>query len=239
MQAADRPIVEPFDYDTNPQRRQLTKLAAEKYSLIGDAHEVVVKRFVGEGITSVLDVGCGTGKLMSLLHAEGVKDVVGIDRSPMQLSMATGVVIRGDASALPFPDNTFGGAAALYMLYHLSDPAAAVAECYRVLQPGGLFAARAASIFASPELASVLPDYGVMTTFQSDNGVEVISDVFDDLQVNPWDGPYVHLPDREALVLYLRGRRLSVTEAERAAGTIDTPLTLTKKGAIFYGRKPG
>ena len=80
----------------------------------------------------MLDVGCDTGKLVSLLNEEGVEDVVGIDPSPTQLSTATGVVIRGDASALPFPEDTFGGDV-YAVLYHLSDPVAAVAECYRVL----------------------------------------------------------------------------------------------------------
>ena len=130
-------FIEPFDYDTNPERSHLTGLATERYSLSGDVHEVVVERFVAERITSVLDVGCGRGKLGGLFRSQGAEDAVGIDRSPTQLSTATSVLILGTALALAFSDDKFGGAAALYMLYHLQGPVAGVAECFRVLRPGG------------------------------------------------------------------------------------------------------
>jgi SAM-dependent methyltransferase len=46
----------------------------------------------------------------------------------------------GDAAALPCDDRSFDSAALLYVLYHLSDPAQALAEAHRVLRPGGLVA---------------------------------------------------------------------------------------------------
>ncbi len=42
-----------------------------------------------------------------------------------------------DAAALPFEDESFDGAIAMHMLYHLPDPAMAVADMFRVLKPGG------------------------------------------------------------------------------------------------------
>ena len=123
------------------------------------------------------------------------------------------------------------------MLYHLEDPVQAVAECHRVLSPGGLFAACAPSMYDSPELQSVLPGYGVPSTFDSENAPEIVGSVFGEIEVDAWDGPYVHLPDREALALYLRGRRLSPAAAGRALDAIDTPLTLTKRGSIIFARK--
>ena len=154
------------------------------------------------------------------------------------LKAASGARVFGDARVLPFRSDVFGGAAVLYMLYHLEDPVRAVAESHRVLRPGGLFAACAPSMYDSPELQSVLPGYGVSSTFDSENAPEIVGSVFGEIEIDAWDGPYVRLPDREALILYLRGRRLTSSAAERASDAIDTPLTLTKRGAVIYARKP-
>ncbi|MGB2591616.1 MAG: class I SAM-dependent methyltransferase [Candidatus Acidiferrum sp.] len=57
---------------------------------------------------------------------------------------ANGAVLQGDASALPFPENTFSSAIAILMLHHLRSQEAqerAFAEVFRVLRPGGLFLA--------------------------------------------------------------------------------------------------
>ena len=238
MPAADRrPCPEPLDYDTDPDRFRVNALTAKQFGLAEDVHEDVAGRFADEGIDRVLDVGCGQGRLLGLLRDVGIA-TVGLDSLPTMLKDAPGLRVFGDARMLPFPDNAFGGVAALYMLYHLEDPVQAVAECHRVLRPGGLFAACAPSRYDSPELQSVLPGYGVPSTFDSENAPEIVGSVFPDIEIDAWDGPYVHLPDREALALYLRGRRLSPAAAERASHTIDTPLTLTKRGAIIFACKP-
>ena len=233
-----RPRPDPVDYDTDPDRFRVTALASRRYALAGDVHEDVADRFATEQVDRVLDVGCGKGKLLGLLRDIGIP-AVGLDASPTMLKAASGPRVFGDARMLPFPDNTFGGAAALYMLYHLEDPVQAVAECHRVLKPGGLFAACAPSMYDSPELQSVIPGYGVPSTFDSENAPEIIGSVFGEVEIDAWDGPYVHLPDCEALALYFRGRRFSPAAADRASRAVDTPLTLTKRGAIIFARKPG
>ena len=232
----DTPHPEPLDYDTDPERFRTTTFAGRKYGLVGDVHGDIAARFARERVDRVLDVGCGNGRLLALLQDVGIS-TVGLDASPAMLKSASGPRVFGDARMLPFPDSTFGGAAALYMLYHLKDPVQAVAECHRVLRPAGLFAACAPSMYDSPELQSVLPGYGVPTTFDSENAPEIIGSVFGEVEIDAWDGPYVHLPDPEALALYLRGRRLSPSAAERALEAIDTPITLTKKGSIIYARR--
>ena len=237
MPAPERPSgPEPFDYDTDPERFRINSLAAQEFGLAGDVHEDVADRFAKEHTDLALDIGCGQGRLLDRLRDKGVS-AVGLDASPTMLKAASAPRVLGDARTLPFPQDTFGGSAALYMLYHLDDPVQAVVECHRVLRPGGLFAACAPSRYDSPELESVLPGFGIPSTFDSENAPEIVGSVFPDIQVDAWDGPYVHLPDREALALYLRGRRVSPSAANRALDTIDTPLTLTKRGAIIYARK--
>src|SRR5687767_9811775 len=147
--------------------------------------------------------------------------------------------LRGDAARLPFRSGTFGAAAALYMLYRLPEPRAAIEEAYRVLRPGGLFAAAAPSRFDAPELADLLPPRGD-ATFDSELAPELIGRYFEDIEVDAWDGPYVHLPDEEALRRYLVAYGVSSDRAaELARHHADrVPLDLTKRGAIVYGRKP-
>jgi SAM-dependent methyltransferase len=52
-------------------------------------------------------------------------------------------VIEGDATAMPFADASFSGAVSFTMLHHVPSPALQdrlLAEVYRVLKPGGIFA---------------------------------------------------------------------------------------------------
>lgn len=52
-------------------------------------------------------------------------------------------VVNGDATALPFPDSSFSGAVAFTMLHHVPSPKLQdqiLAEVWRVLRPGGVFA---------------------------------------------------------------------------------------------------
>ena len=52
-------------------------------------------------------------------------------------------VVEGDATAMPFPDGSFSGVVSFTMLHHVPSAAAQdrlLAEAYRVLRPGGVFA---------------------------------------------------------------------------------------------------
>lgn len=50
----------------------------------------------------------------------------------------------------------------------------------------------------------------------------------------------IHLPDPAALTLFLRGRRLTERDARRAAAGFRTPLDVTKRGCLVWGRRsPG
>jgi ubiquinone/menaquinone biosynthesis C-methylase UbiE len=98
----------------------------------------------------VLEIGAGPGAATDELRkrADRVTSLeyshafaVGIAR---RSAGTNGTVVQGDASALPFPENTFSAAIAVLVLHHLRTREAqerAFAEVFRVLRPGGAFLA--------------------------------------------------------------------------------------------------
>ena len=103
----------------------------------------------------LLDLGCGEGKGTLLLRDLGYR-VVGLDVSTKSLATAAGhlsdhPLVAANACCLPFTDESFDGVIAecsLSLVEHRRD---ALAECYRVLRPGGCLAitdvfARAAAV---------------------------------------------------------------------------------------------
>ena len=80
----------------------------------------------------VLDVGAGTGKLTAVLREESPGEVVALDADRRLLGEILGPRVRGDATRLPFPDDSFDVVVCQALLVNLPDPAAAVQEFARV-----------------------------------------------------------------------------------------------------------
>jgi SAM-dependent methyltransferase len=90
----------------------------------------------------VLEAGCGAGALAARMMAELGADVVAIDTSErmVDLTRSRGVEAQlADVRELPFEDASFDCVVAGWLLYHVSEPDRAIAECARVLRPGGRF----------------------------------------------------------------------------------------------------
>lgn len=86
----------------------------------------------------VVDVGCGNGAYVSRLRAERpALRVLGLDLSPGMAAATGAPAAVADASRLPLPDDVAEGVLCLHMLYHVPEPAAAVAELARVRAAGG------------------------------------------------------------------------------------------------------
>jgi SAM-dependent methyltransferase len=85
-----------------------------------------------EGRDRILDVGCGTGELTSVLRSEADCGVVGLDTDRDLLGHAEGPVVLGDALSLPFEDNAFDLVVCQALLINLPDPAAAARQFSRV-----------------------------------------------------------------------------------------------------------
>jgi SAM-dependent methyltransferase len=89
----------------------------------------------------ILDIGCGTGGNLETLTRRG--QAVGMDLSTAALQLAhrrdLPRLLQGSALALPYADQSFALVTAFDVLYHrwITDDHLALAEIYRVIQPGG------------------------------------------------------------------------------------------------------
>lgn len=92
----------------------------------------------------VLDIGCGTGRVVDVLARRGVR-AWGVDPSAEMLAQARGCrppgggFKEGRAERLPFKDGWFDGAVMRQVVQHL-ELEAAFGEAARVLRPGGRLA---------------------------------------------------------------------------------------------------
>jgi ubiquinone/menaquinone biosynthesis C-methylase UbiE len=98
-----------------------------------------------------IDVGCGNGAFTELLAQRcAPAEIQAIDPSEAQLAYARtrpGVEMaafsKGDAMALPFPEDRFDAATMALVIFFVPDPAKGLAEMVRVVRPGGTIAAYA------------------------------------------------------------------------------------------------
>jgi ubiquinone/menaquinone biosynthesis C-methylase UbiE len=107
------------------------------HDLLDDLEVETVRRF-GEG-KDVLEVGCGTGLLLTRF-SDFARSAKGIDLSPgmLEKAKARGLdVVEGSATALPFADQSFDVACSFKVLAHIPDISAALSEMLRVVRPGG------------------------------------------------------------------------------------------------------
>lgn len=90
----------------------------------------------------VLDVACGEGYGSAAMLKAGASSVVGVDIAPEVCEHARrkyGVDARvGDALALPLDDASVDLVVSFETIEHVTDPAKFLAECARVLRPGGM-----------------------------------------------------------------------------------------------------
>ncbi len=136
----------------------------------GQMHHQIAERTVDLALTCVpaptrvLDVGCGTGYLLGQLAARAPQAEVlaGIDAAPQMIAVATQTAAdhrlrftAGTAEHLPWPAGTFDLVISTTSFDHWADQRAGLAECARVLAPGGsLVLADVFSLLLLPTLAA-------------------------------------------------------------------------------------
>lgn len=94
----------------------------------------------------ILDVGCGTGYLLRRLAARcpEAAELAGIDAAPTMIEVAVAMAAddrlrfrEGTAEKLPWPAGTFDLVVSTTSFDHWADQQAGLAECARVMAPGG------------------------------------------------------------------------------------------------------
>ncbi|MGH8960421.1 MAG: class I SAM-dependent methyltransferase [Jatrophihabitantaceae bacterium] len=96
---------------------------------------------------SVLDVGCGTGRLLRMLASglESASELTGVDPSASMIEVARRgntvhnalAFVVGAAEALPVPDDSIDLIVTTTSFDHWADQGAGLSECHRVLRTGG------------------------------------------------------------------------------------------------------
>jgi ubiquinone/menaquinone biosynthesis C-methylase UbiE len=115
------------------------------------AHNTIYKR-VAKALNlqpedSLLEVACGGGRFLKD-YTSRVHSVAGIDLSDVQIKMAkwrlrgriaagTAKIVQGDASQLPWDDNSFSVATTMGSFIGFPKPLESLKEMHRVLRPGG------------------------------------------------------------------------------------------------------
>lgn len=173
------------------------------------------------GSAPVLDVGAGVGAVSAELVARGVRLLL-TDVVDWRAGVARGLpFVRADAAALPVRTGGCGGVHVARVLAHLPDWRAALAECVRVLAPGGVLALWLGSPLFHGEVRALLD------VFYGRAGVEL--------------APVHHPPTPEAVADALAGHGLTRVEVVEERGTVwATPRqAVTDAATIRHRYAPG
>ncbi len=132
----------PRSLDYNPISTDYEqRYTAGVWSGVAAALQDLVKE---EAIRRALEIGCGTGHWLSLLHDNGV-DALGLDLSIGMLQQARQrdeqlVVFNSRAQQLPLADGTFDLVLCVNAFHHFDQPARVIVEARRLLRAGGVLA---------------------------------------------------------------------------------------------------
>lgn len=167
---------------------------------------------------TVLDVGCGTGRLLAALVERAHVRAWGVDASAEMLAVArdalpTGVGLKqGRAEALPFRDGWFERVT-MSLVVHLVDRPLAFAEARRVLAPDGRLAIAtfASAHFEAYWLRPWFPSITELDRKRFPAGEALLRELqaagFGDVTSTPVSA--LEVIDRETALARVRGRHIS------------------------------
>jgi ubiquinone/menaquinone biosynthesis C-methylase UbiE len=170
-------------YSTSEKLAARARLHREFTVAEGGWFEWVAARLDLKDGASVLDIGCGPGWFWASI-ADALPEQIDLTLADLSAGMVKEATercgalrkwrvngVEADATKLPFADASFDAVVAMHMLYHVPDPAVAIAEMHRVLKPGGQILVTTNGAGNTREL------YALTTAFGSD-GLEPVGKVF-------------------------------------------------------------
>ena len=136
--------------------REFTKAAAVYetdsagiYKMCKKDYPDVLAELEKEPFSDLLDCGCGTAPMLTLLHEKyPEKHYTGIDLTPKMIEVARaknmeGVdLVVGDCEHLPFAENSFDAVICCESFHHYPNPQDFFDSVFRVLRPNGRFILR-------------------------------------------------------------------------------------------------
>jgi SAM-dependent methyltransferase len=125
-------------YDREMSQRARRPLGEERAAHLAD----FVRLCRSEGLTSVVEVGCGAGRDGTALSSSGLA-YKGLDLSPASVAICRELGLEaheGSALDLPFAADEFDAGWSMSTLMHLTGDGltTALAELKRVIRPGGI-----------------------------------------------------------------------------------------------------
>lgn len=121
-----------------------TSLYDGKHSFVWKYGEGVIELLAPRPGERILDLGCGTGHLTSLIAAAGAS-IIGVDKSPRMIESARRSYpdlefVESDATSLGF-DSKFDAVFSNATIHWIKDQRALASAIWRALKPGGRFVA--------------------------------------------------------------------------------------------------
>ena len=114
------------------------------YEMCREDYPYISNELEKESYTDLLDCGCGTGPMISLLYEKDpTKNYTGIDITPKMIEVAKAKGLKGvkwivgDCENLPFDDDSFDVIICSNSFHHYPNPQRFFDSAKRVLKPGG------------------------------------------------------------------------------------------------------
>jgi SAM-dependent methyltransferase len=237
----DNPLLVRWEYAS--EERFAKRNAIFQELLEGSNPEEIAFEAVAEGKPKrVLDVGCGLGGFAERFAKELGADVKAIDISSrmVELTRARGIDAQvADVEQIPFADGEFDCVFAGWVLYHVPDLEKALAECARVLRPGGCFVASSYFENNMSELWDLIEGLGPRDplSFSHTNGLELLQKHFANVDQRDIEATLV-FPDTASI------REFVASTIDRAhlapmMPEVEGPFKATTRHVVFTAEKAG
>jgi SAM-dependent methyltransferase len=184
----------------------------------------------------VLEVGGGPGELAARIGDELRCDIVMLDISPrmVELAVQRGVDAHvGDVQRLPFEDDTFDCAVAAWMLFHVPDIDAGLAELARVLRPEGRLVAATNSADHMLELREIAGVAPWKRVFTRENGAQILGRHFADVERRDADG-WVTIEHEETVRGFVESLEADVPSEP---ADYDLPIRSRRASSVYVATK--